>query len=136
MNVFKAVREFWEIGHPSKIADKPELPTADTENLCLKLIHEERLELLAAVDADDLVEIADALGDLIYVTIGMGLAYGLPMEEVFAEIQRTNMAKFPDGKVVRDKLSGKIMKPHGWEPPDIRAIIDKAIRRANGQGTE
>ncbi|MCZ6868050.1 MAG: hypothetical protein O7G84_00940 [Gammaproteobacteria bacterium] len=135
-DVFAQVRAFWEIGHTEKLADRPQMPSDASLQLCLKLIREERLELTDAIDAGDLVEMADALGDLMYVTIGMGLACGFPMREVFDEIQRTNMAKFPGGVVTRRPSDGKVMKPEGWTPPDIKGILERATNAATPCGHE
>lgn len=91
------------------------------------LIAEEVSETLDAAEERDMVEVADGIIDSIYVLIGMGLELGLPMAELWAEVQRSNMAKAieqPDGtfKVVR-RADGKILKPDGWTPPDIAGIL-------------
>lgn len=70
----------------------------------------------------DLVEVADALADLDYVVAGTRLAYGIPRAPVADEVHRSNMAKAPGGKVYRDE-HGKVMKPPGWTPPDIRGVL-------------
>jgi predicted HAD superfamily Cof-like phosphohydrolase len=70
-------------------------------------------------------EIADALGDSIYVEVGMALEYGIPLDHVWDAIQESNMKKFPGGKVIRRESDGKVMKPEGWEPPDIKAAISR-----------
>lgn len=129
MNVFEAVQKFWEIGHPDKVATTPSFPDSEVAELNMTLIKEEFRELKDAVEASDLVELADAMADLIYVIVGMAVTHGIPLQEVFAEVQRTNMAKFPDGKVLRRPSDGKVMKPSNWQPPDIKSIIEKA--RAN-----
>lgn len=126
MNIFKAVRKFWEIGHPDKVKTKPEIPKLEIQRLNMHLIKEEWEELQDAVEVCDLVEMADAMADLIYVIVGMAVTHGIPLEEVFAEVHRTNMAKFPEGKVLRRASDGKVMKPEGWRPPDIKYIIDRA----------
>jgi predicted HAD superfamily Cof-like phosphohydrolase len=59
------------------------------------------------------------------VTAGLALMFGIPMNEVWNAVQQTNMAKFPDGEVLRNE-HGKVIKPEGWEPPDIKAIIEAA----------
>jgi phosphoribosyl-ATP pyrophosphohydrolase len=125
VNPFKMVLDFWRIGHPDKIAEEPSFPDEEMRELNLKLIEEEFKELILATGQDDIVETADAIVDLIYVTIGMAITHGIPIEEVFAEVHRTNMAKFPDGKVTLNHY-GKIMKPEGWEPPNIERILSSA----------
>jgi predicted HAD superfamily Cof-like phosphohydrolase len=89
-----------------------------------KLFNEEYDELLRALAGLDIVEVADALGDLIYVAIGAALEFGIPLDRVWAEIQRTNMAKVDQatGKVTR-RADGKILKPEGWTGPRIAEIL-------------
>lgn len=74
-----------------------------------------------------LVLVADALADVLVTVNGLAISLGLPIEDIFAEVHRTNMAKVgPDGKVVR-REDGKILKPEGWEPPKIRNILLKEL---------
>ena len=73
----------------------------------------------------DIPEIADAIGDSIYVLVGMALEYGIPLDHVWQEIQDSNMKKFPGGKVLRRESDGKVLKPEGWEPPDIEGALEK-----------
>lgn len=103
---------------------KPTLPTDDVRTLRKKLLEEEFIEYNVGEDKNDLVEIADALADLIYIAYGTAVAYGIPLDKVFAEVHRSNMAKLgPDGKpIYRD--DGKVLKPAGWTPPDIKSILD------------
>lgn len=126
-NVFAAVLDFMSIGHPENIQPKPGVPADKVVKLCRNLIDSEVFdELYPALDAGDLVEIADGIADSIYVLIYTAHAYGIPIEKVFDEVQRTNMAKFPDGVAIR-REDGKIMKPSGWSPPDIKRIIEEAL---------
>lgn len=90
-------------------------------------LHEELHELLRAQRDRDLVGVADALADLVYVALGTAHFYGLPFDAVFAEVQRANLQK--------ERATGKqdprtkrrspldIVKPEGWRPPDIRGVI-------------
>jgi predicted HAD superfamily Cof-like phosphohydrolase len=123
-NVFDNVMEFHE-AFELPIGDKPDLNNVDGKGRALRvaLLREEFEEYLDAEDNNDIVEIADALGDIIYIACGTAIAYGIPLELVFNEIQRSNMAKLVDGKVLR-REDGKIMKPEGWQPPDIKAILE------------
>jgi len=84
---------------------------------------EEWDELCRAMDDNDLVEVADAICDLIYVLCGTAVSFGIPLDECFAEVQRSNMSKLGfDGKpIVRD--DGKILKGPDFTPPDLRSII-------------
>lgn len=123
-NVFNDVKEF-HTAFSLTIGGKPDLSLVSKEErkLRIALLKEEWEEYLEAEADDDIVEIADALGDIIYIACGTAIAYGIPLERVFNEIQRSNMAKLVDGKVLR-REDGKIMKPEGWTPPDIKSILE------------
>lgn len=73
--------------------DSPGIPDDYTKALRLRLLREEFQETIDAIRADDLVEIADGLADLVYVAVGAAISYGIPFNDVFAEVHRTNMAK-------------------------------------------
>ena len=108
-----------------RIAGKLEIPDESTERLRIKLIEEEVLkELIPALHKRDLPEIADGIGDAIVVLVGTALSYGIPLDLVWAEIDRSNMAKIDPvtGKVIK-REDGKVLKPAGWSPPDIAGCI-------------
>jgi predicted HAD superfamily Cof-like phosphohydrolase len=87
-----------------------------------RILDEEVDELRAAVSKNDIVSIADALADIVYVACGTAVTYGIPFDRVFAEVHRSNMTKFgPDGPYLRD--DGKIMKGPDYEPPEIAARV-------------
>lgn len=76
------------------VSDKPNLPTDESiRQLRVKLIAEEFDEYLEAEKNDDIVEIADALADMVYVICGCALTYGIPLDKVFSEVHRSNMTK-------------------------------------------
>ncbi len=90
-----------------------------------KLIREENEEYLEAALRGDLVEVADALGDILYILCGTLLKHGLAhkIDEVFREIQRSNMSKLgADGRPIR-RDDGKVMKGPAYFPPDIAGIL-------------
>lgn len=90
-----------------------------------RLMHEENLEYLEACKSNDLVEIADALGDMMYILCGTILSHGLQdnIEDIFEEIQKSNMSKLgSNGKPIYRK-DGKIMKGPGYFKPDIKKIL-------------
>jgi predicted HAD superfamily Cof-like phosphohydrolase len=92
-----------------------------------KLIREENEEYLEAALKGDLVEVADALGDILYILCGTLLKHGLEnkIDEVFREIQRSNMSKLgADGKPIH-REDGKVMKGPNYFKPDIASILDK-----------
>ena len=91
-----------------------------------RLMHEENEEYLEACKNGDLVEIADALGDMMYILCGTILSHGLQdkMEDIFEEIQRSNMSKLgADGKPVY-REDGKILKGPNYFKPDIKKNLD------------
>ena len=101
-----------------------EVPT-DTYNLRFKLMREENEEYLEAAKNGDLVEIADALGDLLYILCGTLLTHGLQykIEEVFEEIQRSNMSKLDENGKPIYREDGKVLKSKLYFKPDIGSIL-------------
>ena len=87
-----------------------------------RLLTEEFKEYIEAEVDNDIVEIADALADIIYIVCGTALSYGIPLNKVFKEVHRSNMAKLVDGKALY-REDGKVKKPEGWTPPDITSIL-------------
>lgn len=86
-------------------------------------MEEELQEFIDAFKAGDLTEMADALGDLLYVTYGTAVEAGIPINRIFQEIHRSNMTKVPaDGKI-RRRADGKVLKPVTWEPPRLKPIL-------------
>lgn len=72
---------------------------------------------------ENLVEVADGIGDTIYVLCQLARSLAIPLDDVFNAIHAANMGKVgPDGKVVR-RADGKILKPEGWKPPDIFLLL-------------
>ena len=97
----------------------------DKSKLRFELMKEENEEYMEAVDNDDIVEVADALGDMLYILCGTIIEHGMTelIEEVFDEIHRSNMSKLgEDGKPVY-REDGKVMKGPGYFKPDIAKII-------------
>ncbi|MBS7812310.1 pyrophosphohydrolase domain-containing protein [Roseococcus pinisoli] len=89
-----------------------------------KLTEEEKKEFDEAWEAGDRIEMADAIIDSIVVWTNLGLSLGLPMQALWDEVLRSNMAKIgPDGKVTR-REDGKVLKPAGWTAPDIAGVLE------------
>jgi predicted HAD superfamily Cof-like phosphohydrolase len=106
-----------------QVKSKPEFPSDDILKLRTDLIDEEVKELWDACDARDLVEIADALTDILYVTYGMAHALGIPIDECFAEVQASNMSKLgEDGKPIY-REDGKVMKGPSYFKPDLKNVL-------------
>lgn len=99
----------------------------DLIDLRFKLMDEENKEYLEAAKAGDLVEVADALGDMLYILCGTILSHGMQhkIEEVYDEIQRSNMSKLgEDGKPIY-REDGKVLKGPGYFKPNIKAILER-----------
>jgi len=121
-----SVKEFHEI---FKIGSReiPEGNLTESEYLLrYKLMQEENDEYLEACKKGDIVEIADALGDKLYILFGTILKHGLQhkIEDIFDEIQRSNMSKLDDNGQPIFREDGKILKSNNYFKPDIKKILD------------
>ena len=102
---------------------KPSLSSDKINSLRLDLIKEELDELKDAIDKKDLVEVADALTDILYVTYGAGHAFGINLDKCFEEVQNSNMSKLDiNGKPIYDE-KGKVMKGPNYFKPDLCKFI-------------
>ena len=103
------------------------LPSADIDHalasLRVALLEEEVSEFVAASERGDVVGIADALADIVYVAYGTALTYGIDLDAVLHEVHRSNMSKLgSDGKpLIRD--DGKVLKSGLYFPPDIESVL-------------
>ena len=105
--------------------DQTETGLGDQAHLYMKLIQEEFYELVDGYKNENIVEIADACADLKWVIEGLEHTLNIPQQEVWDEVARSNLQKIgPDGKVLK-RYDGKVQKPEGWTPPNIKAIIEK-----------
>jgi predicted HAD superfamily Cof-like phosphohydrolase len=126
-NKIQAVKDFHEA---FKIGYR-ETPKADlgTEKNMLryKLMREENEEYLDAANDNDLVEVADALGDMLYILCGTIIEHGLQykIEEVFEEIQRSNMSKLGANGQPIYREDGKVLKGPNYFKPNIKEILDR-----------
>ena len=126
-NKIEAVKKFhtaYKIGY--RETPKADLGTAKNE-LRFNLMQEENEEYLEAVKNNDLVEVADALGDMLYILCGTIIEHGLQdkIEEVFNEIQRSNMSKLgEDGQPIY-REDGKVLKGPNYFKPNIEEILKK-----------
>ena len=106
-----------------EVKNKPSLSTEKINQLRISLIQEELSELKEAMDNKDLLEVADALTDLLYVTYGAGHAFGIDLDKCFDEVQRSNMSKLgEDGKPIYNE-HGKVMKGPKYFQPDLKKFI-------------
>ena len=133
-------------GHPVEVV--PAIPSPERCKLRVDLLQEELDELKAAIEAGDLVEVADALADLQYVLLGAVLEFGLTLkfDEIFHEVHRSNMSKtwteedLRNSRIVFYRMEatkedewicyneqGKVVKPPSYSPANIRAILEPFI---------
>lgn len=123
----EAVKEF-HLAFGLGVSDTPNIRLSDNKiKLRYELMAEENDEYLEAAMKGDLIEVADALGDMLYILCGTILEHGMQhkIEEVFEEIQRSNMSKLgKDGKPIY-REDGKVMKGPDYSKPDIESVIFK-----------
>lgn len=123
INSVKEFHEVFKIGS----REMPEGNLNESEYLLrYKLMQEENDEYLEACKRGDIVEIADALGDKLYILFGTILKHGLQhkIEDIFDEIQRSNMSKLDDNGQPIFREDGKILKSNNYFKPDIKKILD------------
>jgi|TARA_B110000967_G_scaffold190976_1_gene216184 predicted HAD superfamily Cof-like phosphohydrolase len=102
---------------------KPSLSNNKINTLRYDLIKEELEELKDAMKNNDLLEVADALTDILYVTYGAGHAFGIDLDKCFEEVQSSNMSKLgKDGKPIYSE-NGKVMKGPNYFKPDLKKFI-------------
>lgn len=125
-----SINSVFEFHEAFKIKNR-ETPEGEVEEnsytLRYNLMKEENEEYLDACKNGDLVEIADALGDMLYILCGTILTHGMQhkIEEVFEEIHRSNMSKLDENGKPIYREDGKVMKSNKYFKPDIKAILEK-----------
>ena len=122
MTNFQKVKNFMEtFGH--EVKSKPSLSSDKINMLRYNLIKEELDEFKQALDNKDLLEVADALTDILYVTYGAGHAFGIDLDACFQEVQNSNMSKLGEnGKPIFND-QGKVMKGPNYFKPDLSKFI-------------
>jgi len=119
---FELVGDFME-AFGQDVQFEPTWPDFNTRELRLELIAEELDELSDAVADRDMVQIADALTDLLYVVYGAGHTFGIDLDECFQEVHSSNMSKLgEDGRPIH-REDGKVMKGPNYFEPDLEAIL-------------
>ena len=107
-----------------EVKDKPSFSTDKINKLRLDLIKEELNELSEAMKNRDLLEVADALTDILYVTYGAGHAFGINLDKCFEEVQNSNMSKLDkNGKPIYNE-NGKVMKGPNYFKPDLAKFVN------------
>jgi len=122
MTNFEKVKHFMKT-FGQECQDQPKFPSKDVVALRYELIREELEELKDAIKDHDIVGVADGLTDILYVTYGAGLAFGIDLDACFAEVQRSNMTKLgSDGNPVY-REDGKIKKGPNYEKTNLKLIL-------------
>ena len=122
MSNFNKVKTFMET-FGQDIKTKPSFSTDKINSLRYDLIKEELEELKEAMENNDLLEVADALTDILYVTYGAGHAFGIDLDQCFDEVQNSNMSKLSeDGKPIYNE-TGKVMKGPKYFKPNLSKFL-------------
>ena len=123
MSNFEDVKKFMKT-FGQVVITKPQFPDEKTMTLRYELIKEELNELEEAMKTKNLVEVADAQTDILYVTYGAGCAYGIDLDNCFKEVQRANMSKLgKDGKPIYNE-KGKVMKGPNYIEPNLKQFVE------------
>lgn len=138
MTNFELVKQFMTT-FGQQVKTSPEWPDDITVDLREELIREEFYELKEAIqdriknlasDEETLVDVADALTDILVVTYGAGHAFGIDLDACFQEVHRSNMSKLgPDGKPIYRESDGKVLKGDRYSPPDLKQILSPNIEQ-------
>ena len=122
MTNFEKVKQFMQT-FGQEVKTKASFSDEKTNQLRLDLITEELEELKNAMESKDLLEVADALTDILYVTYGAGHAFGINLDKCFDEVQNSNMSKLgKNGKPIYNE-SGKVMKGPDYFKPDLSKFL-------------
>ena len=122
MTNFEKVKKFM-ITYGQEVKESASFPDENIIRLRLKLIKEELEELEQALNDKNLLEVADALTDILYVTYGAGHSFGINLDACFQEVQRSNMSKLDEnGKPIYNEY-GKVMKGPNFSKPNLKKFI-------------
>ena len=122
MTNFEKVGIFMKI-FGQEVKTKAELSNDKINELRISLIKEELEELKKAIKDNDILEVADALTDILYVAYGAGHAFGINLDKCFNEVQESNMSKLGSDEKPIYNESGKVMKGPNYFKPDLRKFL-------------
>ena len=122
MSNFNKVGTFMKI-FGQEVKSKPSFSSDKINKLRIDLIKEELKELQEAMKNNDLLEVADALTDILYVTYGAGHAFGIDLDKCFDEVQNSNMSKLGENGEPIYNESGKVMKGPNYFKPDLLKFV-------------
>lgn len=121
-NFYNDVKEFHK-AFGQRVGQTPAIPEDIGEReLRMNLLEEEFNEYLQAEAESNIIEIADALADIVYIACGTAVSYGIPLDKVFEEVHRSNMSKLVDGKPIY-REDGKVLKGKNYTPPNIQLTL-------------
>ena len=123
MSNFRKVGTFMKT-FGQEVKTKPSFSTEKINKLRIDLIKEELEELTEAMNNKDLLEVADALTDILYVTYGAGHAFGIDLDKCFDEVQNSNMSKLDENGNPIYNDSGKVMKGPNYFKPDLSKFVN------------
>ena len=123
MSNFNKVKTFMKT-FGQEVKTKPSFSTNKINSLRYHLIKEELEELKNAMENKDLLEVADALTDILYVTYGAGHAFGIDLDKCFDEVQNSNMSKLGEGGKPIYNEFGKVMKGPKYFKPDLTKFVN------------
>ena len=123
MSNFNKVKTFMET-FGQEVKNKPSFSTDRINKLRYDLIKEELEELKEAMANKDLLEVADALTDILYVTYGAGHAFGIDLDKCFEEVQNSNMSKLDEKEKPIYNEAGKVMKGPKYFKPDLSKFVN------------
>ena len=122
MSNFNKVKIFMET-FAQEVKNKPSFSSEKINDLRYELIREELDEFKEALKNKDILEVADALTDILYVTYGAGHAFGIDLDKCFEEVQKSNMSKLDKNNKPIYNESGKVMKGPGYFKPDLTKFV-------------
>ena len=125
----KQVEEFHK-AFKVPVLTAPEIPAMERCQLRIKLIQEELNELQQAIEDKDMIEVMDALTDIQYVVLGSVLEFGLSdrFEQMFDEVQRSNMSKLDDAGLPIFREDGKVLKSNNFFPPNFNRFLEENLQ--------
>jgi predicted HAD superfamily Cof-like phosphohydrolase len=118
------VKEFMQV-FGQEVPIGAEFPDPATVELRVDLIAEELQELTHAIAMKDIVGVADALTDILYVTYGAGIAFGIDLDECFDEVHESNMSKLDEEGRPIYREDGKVMKGPFYRPPNLKLVLQE-----------
>lgn len=121
MSLFDDVRQFHTTFFPEFVPSTPSFANKDAVEASLNHLEEEFIELYESFSTGDLVDILDAIVDMVYVLLGLAVRLGLPFDQAWKIVHASNMQKVR-GEGRRGKID--VIKPDGWSPPNLRVLFD------------